>query len=194
MWPWEHFSVSYIGYSLAVRGIRRRPPTAAEGYALLFGALFPDIIDKPASWLFNVFPSGVSVTHSVFIAVPLTLAILGITYWIGYADAGAGFSVGYLLHLPQDAVYGTITSGAAPSYRVFLWPVAPQQTSTYGGFLANVRYYFSSYRELLADPQAVWFAAFEFLLLSGAVLLWVIDGAPGWASVRRRLPTQWFPR
>jgi hypothetical protein len=193
MWPWEHLSVSYIVYSMAVRGSRRRPPTATESYALLVGALFPDLVDKPAGWLFHVFPSGISVAHSVFIAVPLSLAILLICHNKGHTGAGTGFGVGYLLHLPQDAVYGTITSGSAPTYRVFLWPIAPQQTDTYGGFVANVQHYFSSYQTLLADPNAIWFVVFELLLLSMALLLWIIDGAPGWNIVRRQLPTQWFP-
>ncbi|WP_396276125.1 metal-dependent hydrolase [Haloarcula sp. 1CSR25-25] len=193
MWPWEHLSVSYIAYSIAVRGSRRRAPSPTESYALLVGALFPDLVDKPAGWYFHVFPSGVSVAHSVFIAVPLSLTILLVCRYWDYPGVGTGFGVGYLLHLPQDAVYGTITSGSSPTYRVFLWPVAPLQSDTYGGFLANVRHYFGSYRELLADPNAVWFVGFEILLLSVAVFLWFVDGAPGWKVVRGQLPTRWLP-
>lgn len=194
MWPWEHFSVSYLSYSVAVRATRRRPPNAVEGYALLFGALFPDLIDKPASWLFQIFPSGVSVAHSIFVAVPFTILVLLVSRRLGRTEFGTGFGVAYLLHLPQDAVYGTITSGSAPAYRVFLWPIAPKQTSSYGGFLANVRHYFGQYQALLADPWTVWFVLFEVLLLSAALSLWIADGAPGWNTVSKRLPTKWLAR
>lgn len=191
MWPWEHFAVGYLVYSLAVRLLRQRTPSGVEFAAVLFGSQFADLVDKPASWLFHVFPSGVSVAHSVFVAVPLTAGIALVCRRVGYSEVGAAFGVSYLLHLPSDALYGTVTRGAPPSYRVFLWPVAPKSTSVPGGFLTNVGYLFDGYRTLLlTDPQTAWFLVFEVVLVSATVLLWLADGTPGLAVVDDRLRAQ----
>lgn len=76
MWPWEHLAVGYIGYSLSVRLAGRGVPRPRPVVALAVGTQFPDLVDKPLSWTLGVLPSGHSLAHSLFAALPLaTLAV-----------------------------------------------------------------------------------------------------------------------
>lgn len=186
MFPWEHLALGYLVYSLSARVLGFRPPDRAALFAVLLGSQFPDLVDKPASWLFNVFPSGVSVAHSVFVAVTLTLAVVVVAARYDRTDIGLAFGTGYLLHLPADAAYRTIVRGLPPDYRVFLWPVAPKHPEPPGGFLVNVEYYISNYPELFDTVNGVRFLGFEALLLGGALLLWIADGMPGIPQCDRR--------
>jgi hypothetical protein len=162
-----------------------------DAYAVLVGSQFPDLIDKPGSWLFDILPSGVSLAHSVFIAVPVTTLVIIESRRRNQTAAGLAFSTGYLSHLPSDALYGTIARGSPPSYRVFLWPIAPKTTSSPGGFLTNVRYYFDMYQSMRNHPNVVWFVVFEVLFLSTAIVLWIADGKPGIGLLRDRFWSKW---
>ena len=178
MWPWEHIAVGYIVFSLGIRILQRRLPRNSECFAVVLGSLFPDLIDKPLGWLFQVL-TGVSLAHSVFFAVPFSLTAVWIAHRFGAAAAGTAFTTGYLFHLLGDALFNTISKGQEPAYRVFLWPVAPMETNPPGNFLYSVQYYFENYRALLADPNNVLFLVFELTLLMTALSLWVADGRPG---------------
>jgi len=186
MFPWEHFAVGYVAYSLSARVLGYRAPSLGVLLAVLFGSQFPDLVDKPASWLFGVFPTGVSVAHSVFVAVTLVAVVVAVTKRVGRANVGAAFGVGYLLHLPADAVHRTIVRGLQPDFRVFLWPIASKQPSPPEGFLASVEFYLSNYPALLASPNTLRFIGFEVALLGTALLLWISDGAPGIPRARTR--------
>jgi hypothetical protein len=191
MWPWEHFAAGYIAYSLSSRILGDRVPTHLDASAVLVGSQFPDLIDKPGSWLFGLLPSGVSLAHSVFVSVPVTIFVIIESRRRNQTAAGLAFSTGYLSHLPGDALYGTITRGAPPSYRVFLWPIAPKTTNPPGGFLTNVRYYLDIYQSMRNHPNVVWFVVFEVLFLSTAFLLWIADGKPGVALLRDQFRDRW---
>ncbi|MFC6964015.1 hypothetical protein ACFQL7_23110 [Halocatena marina] len=54
MWPWSHAAVGYLCYSIGTRLVGRRPTTGPT-VAVLFGALLPDLVDKPLSWVFGQF-------------------------------------------------------------------------------------------------------------------------------------------
>jgi len=179
MFPWEHFAVGYVLYSLSVRVFSLQPPDWAALLAVLFGSQFPDLVDKPASWLFNVFPSGVSVAHSVFVATTLTVVAIAVAKYHGRADVGFAFGTGYLLHLPADAAFRTIVHGLPPDPRVFLWPIAPKYPDPPGEFVVNIKHYISQYPELFTTAEGLRFLGFEVTLLSGAFVLWLLDGAPG---------------
>ncbi len=178
MWPWEHVAVAYVIFSLTVNALTGSAPRNGECLAVVAGSLFPDLIDKPLGWAFGVVPS-VSLAHSVFVAVPCSLVVVASGYLTGRLLCAFGFSTGYLLHLPGDALFSTITRGHAPVWELLLWPVASPPVDPPGDFVYNVWFYFDNYRVLLVDPNNAWFLAFELALLGTAVALWVADGMPG---------------
>jgi hypothetical protein len=177
MWPWEHFAVGYIAYSLLCRA-RGRDPNAGEVVALAVGTQFPDIVDKPLGWGTTLLPSGTSLAHSVFVAVPLSVAIVFLARRHERRRLGVAFGIGYLLHLPADVLYGAMLRGEVVVAKV-LWPLvtgaAMEPTSLVGRTF-----------ELAGETAAVATATggyplilFEICLLSAAMSLWWSDGLPG---------------
>lgn len=181
MWPWEHAAVGYLAFSVGVRAWGRRPPTRDETLVLLVGTQFPDLVDKPLAWALAVFPSGTSVAHSVFVATLVSLALWLAANRVGRSSLVVAFAVGYLLHLPCDALYATVTSGASPSFGAFVWPLGPQpaQQASASGLVETTLYYLERYRRFLSTPRAVWYLLAETLLIGSAVVLWAVDGFPG---------------
>ncbi|UPW00392.1 metal-dependent hydrolase [Halorussus gelatinilyticus] len=187
MWPWEHLAVGYLGYSLAVRLAGRGAPRPWPVVALAVGTQFPDLVDKPLAWTFGVLPSGHSLAHSLFAALPL--AALAATVGValdrrrdgdapGASRVGAAFAFGYLSHLPSDAFYPLLVGGEA-NYDFLLWPVVPVSSPETGvGFAEMLRTLFSRYVERLARGEVSPYLAVELGLLSAVVALWVADGLP----------------
>ena len=178
MWPWEHVVVGYLAYSLFARTYYRQSPDALETIAVVFASLLPDLIDKPLAWEYGVFESGYALGHSVFFAVPLSLAVGLLARRVGRDRAGVAFGLGYLLHLPADVIPIYVRRGEWPIERV-LWPVrsAPPDRGSAGfreQFLAMVGEY---QRDLLAGELS----SVEWVglgLVAFTTLLWLADGAP----------------
>jgi hypothetical protein len=185
MWPWEHAAVAYLAYSLSVRAATGSPPREWPVLALLFGSQFPDLIDKPAEWVFGVLPS-TGVAHSVFTAIPLTLVLLAVGYRRGWLGVAAGFSVGYLLHLPGD-VYYDVVLGTEPSYHKVLWPLVPGDVQSNVDLLALLTRFFDRYAEFILSPAGVPYLLAEIALVGGALVFWLLDGRPGLGVLRRLL-------
>jgi hypothetical protein len=192
MWPWEHLAVGYLAYSLLVRLVRGHPPRGRLTIAALaLGTQFPDLVDKPLAWFFHVLPSGTSLAHSVFVAVPLVTLLVGVTWWLGRPSVGAAFGTGYLLHLPADVLY-VLFYGSDLNWRVLMWPLYTSNSQQFG-FFGNIVYYFGNYTSLVTSETAAAIVVFELVLVGGALLLWVLDGVPGVRShepSRRRRPSQ----
>jgi hypothetical protein len=191
MWPWEHLAVGYVLVSLAARarGVRIDDATL---YALAVGTQFPDLVDKPLAWTFEVLPSGTTLAHSVFFAVPLSAVVVAVARNARdgrWRRPGAAFVLGYLAHLPGDMLYGTVTTGRAPSVGVVLWPLVEKTGTGSGGFLTHVVHFLARYRQFLASGsgEAVGYLLGEVLLLSAAGILWVADGTPGVRFLRNRV-------
>ncbi|MFC7198031.1 metal-dependent hydrolase [Halospeciosus flavus] len=183
MWPWEHLAVGYVAVSILFRWHGRRVG-ALDAVAVGVGAAFPDLVDKPLAWAFDVLPSGTSVAHSVFVAVPLAVAVWFVAARRDRRSVGAAFAVSYLLHLPSDALYGPLTDGGF-SIRAFLWPFVVGSGEGSGGFAGTVAHYFLAYLQFLGTPEAVEYLVFELFLLGTATVLWVADGAPPLDAVQR---------
>lgn len=180
MWPWEHVAVGYLAYSIMTRAWTRRPPRDAAAVAAVgFGALFPDLVDKPLAWTFGVLPSGTSLGHSVVLALPLTAALALLTWHLGRPTVGVAFAIGYFLHLPSDALYGALVLGAPVTPGSFAWPLAPAAPIERPGFGSNFWHYFERYLAFLTGPDGVRYLVAELLLMGGALGLWLRDGAPG---------------
>lgn len=189
MWPWEHVVVAYLVYSLGRRAVTGSPPRDWEAVLVAFGAVLPDLIDKPLAWQFGVFPSGSALAHSVFFAVPLSVLVVIVAARRNQLDLGIAFAVGYLSHLPADVIPTYLRTGELPIWRV-LWPVMdPPSTSAHGSFIAGVWNYYQGYLMNLTSGEPSLYVLVNLALTVFAITLWVIDGAPGLALAKR-----WIPR
>ena len=181
MWPWEHLALGYLVYSLGVGLLASHRPTASETWALALGTQFPDLVDKPLAWTFEVLPSGVSLAHSVFVAIPLSVAVVLGSRRAGVTAVGAAFAVGYLSHLPADVFY-PLALGRPAKPRVLLWPLVDTGSPVASGILGNFRIYFESYAHRLTTSEGAVYLAAELGLLLAAFGRWVADGTPGLPS------------
>lgn len=181
MMPWEHVIVGYIGYSLLVHAVRRRPPTSPEALVVAFAALFPDLIDKPLAWGLGVFTSGYGIAHSIFLAVPLGLAIGWLAWASGRPWLGGAFAAGHLLHLAGDLASKYIVDGELVLARV-LWPVRTTGDGYETGFLGEFWLNLAGYGSWLVNevvsgnPDPYLYVILAIGL--GGTLLWVYDGMP----------------
>ena len=122
MWPWEHLAFGYLLFSVIGHLRPRFDPDDRAAVALLVFTQFPDLVDKPLAWVLGVFPSGQSVAHSVFVAVPVAAAALVVGGRSGRAVGGLAVAVGYLSHLIGDLAYPVLTGGRL-RFDPVLWPV-----------------------------------------------------------------------
>ena len=212
MWPWEHVAFAYVLYSLSVRAwhrslaVRRNHVPSIRGrnrtpaprsrrdsldgaavFALAFGGIFPDAVDKPLAWTVGLFDSGYAVAHSL-VALPLLAAAALVAFRrIDRTPLGVAFLVGHVSHLVGDVIY-PVVEGDPLAVSAVLWPfVRSSGTEASAGFLRQFARYFTSwYGQLRAlDPGPL--LAFEAGLALLVVALWVADGAPGVAEIRSLL-------
>lgn len=187
MWPWGHAAFGYVLYSLGSRTVRRRPPKGASVWVLLFMTQFPDLVDKPMSWVFHLFPQGDSVAHSIFVAVPLALAVFALAVHYDRSDVGAAVVVGWWSHLVGD-VLAALLYGYGWDFAVMrvLWPVvtfppyAEQRVA-----LDRVLHYFHEFVQMLSTEQLAGVLLVYFGPFVLAFVLWLVDGAPGLEPLRR---------
>lgn len=183
--PWGHAAFGYVLYSLGRRLATGEPPSGPGVLlAVLFGTQLPDLVDKTLSWGLGLFPQGYSIAHSVFVAVPIGLLVLSVTN-SGRRDIGVAFTLGYWSHLLGDAILAVPKLGVSPSDRLF-WPLVTlppyeEETSLIERVGRIVGEFFGG--PLTAD-HLVFLAIYSlpYLLVFG---LWIADGAPGVAHVRR---------
>jgi hypothetical protein len=185
VWPWEHLAIGYVAASLLFRGTAR-PLTSETFLVLAVATQFPDLVDKPLAWAVGVLPSGTTLAHSIFFAIPLCLAVIALTRYYRRGRLGVVFAVGYLLHLPGDILYGTVTTGQAPAVDAVLWPIVPTGPADTLGLLEKVLYFWGQYEQFLTSSQAVGYLVFEATLLGVAFVLWRYDGYPGVSLLRTR--------
>lgn len=181
MMPWEHAIIGYIGYSILVRLVYRAPPTAVETAVVVFASLFPDLIDKPLAWQFNLFLSGHAVAHSIFAAVLVSAAVLWLAWRRGRSRIGIAFGVGYLLHLFGDVFPHYLRTGTLPLHRV-LWPIRHEGSGYETGFLGELRENLAAYGRWIGEQLASGTPDPFLLVLFGisgfGLLLWIADGMP----------------
>lgn len=187
MWPWEHVAVGYLLYSAYVRLRHGSNPTVWPALAVAVGALFPDIVDKPLAWAFAVFPSGVSVAHSVFTVATLSAVVVFLGGRFGHRATATAFSVSYAAHVPADALYQLVV-GNPLRLEAYVWPLVVIQGSAGGGFLDNVLYYAVRFLVFLSTPRGLLFLSLEVALLGTTLLVWIADDCPGSGVLRLRQP------
>lgn len=183
MWPWEHFAVAYVSFSLYGRLSGRWQVDDTSVLVLGLATLLPDVIDKPLAWVLTVMPDGTTVAHSVFVAVPLAVTVYWRSVLRDRPDVGVAFAIGYLGHLVGDILYPALRGGT-PAYTKVLWPVFTKRGSS-GPVLERVGGYSREYLSYLLGPEGRWYLAMELLLVAGTVALWFADGRPGTRWVTR---------
>lgn len=183
MWPWEHLALGYLLLSLYVHIRHRRAPGEHATLALAFGTQFPDLVDKPLAWGLGVLPAGV-LAHSIFVAMPVVAVVATIAWRRGVPGVGTAFGIGYLSHLPADAIYGVVL-GRQPDFTSMFWPVTNPGPGVETGILSNATFYFTEYAVFITSPEGVFLLALEFALLGGATGVWWYDGVPGVAVLER---------
>jgi hypothetical protein len=183
MFPWEHLAFGYLLYSGLVRLATGGPPRDAAVLWLAVGTQFPDLVDKPLAWSFDVLTSGVLV-HAIPVAVPAVVVLLVVARATGRTRVAAGFAVGWLSHIAADVLY-PLMLGNSPAFGVFLWPFVTRPAGIDRTFTENLVRYLGRYLDHLTAAEAATFLAAELALLGGALVVWHWDGRPGAAPVRR---------
>lgn len=183
MWPWSHAAVGYLCYSLGTRLVGRRP-TAGPTFAAVFGALLPDLVDKPLSWLVGLFPQGYAVAHSVLVAVPLGIGAVVLARQRDRRSLGIAFVVGYWSHLLGDVGFGLWQASRHAFGRV-LWPIVTLPAYERPLFV-RLSEYVSVFTGFQSTNDAM------IVLLGTAMVfvtigVWMFDGQPGLAPIRRVL-------
>lgn len=188
MWPWEHVAVGYLACSLGGRALGSPPPRAVDLLAVVVGTQLPDLVDKPLSWGLGLFPSGFAVGHSVVLAVPLGLAVLALGARRGRLRVGAAFVVGYWSHLVSDSL-NPLRQGEPADVGRVLWPVATASSYERDLGLGRGLAYLGEFVAGLSSmsPESLFVQVLALPLAT--LLLWLHDGAPGWASTVRAVRT-----
>lgn len=187
MFPWGHLAFGYLLFSPAVRLVRRRAPRGLAVLALAFGTQLPDLVDKPLSWVFHVTPTGYSVAHSVFVAVPVAAVVAAALTARGRGEVGVGFAVGYLSHLAGDVLLAVALRQPYTVERV-LWPLVtlPGYASEPSA-LDRTLTYIVEWMAFLLSSESLLLPAVYLGPLVAAVVLWLVDGAPGVPRPETRL-------
>lgn len=186
MWPWGHLAFGYVLYSIYTHLWNRKAPSGRLVLVLAFSTQLPDLVDKPLSWTFDIFPSGYSIAHSIFVAIPVTIGLLGATWYINRSEIGIAFGIGYGSHLFSDLLVAILTSGATVG-RV-LWPLITQppyeQTLS---FSQRIIYYLVRYSISILRGENLMIFLIQFTFVFAALSLWAYDGFPGFNEIRRIL-------
>ncbi|TKX61873.1 metal-dependent hydrolase [Halorubrum sp. GN12_10-3_MGM] len=119
MFPLEHFLVALLPI-LAYALIRNRQlPSKGLLFAVFLGSQFPDLIDKPLAYWVGILPSGRVFTHSLPIAIPIAVIVLGYGWRTDRLQIAGGFVAAYLFHLLGDT-YRVLLTGQIPP--MLVWP------------------------------------------------------------------------
>ncbi|RQH03202.1 metal-dependent hydrolase [Natrarchaeobius oligotrophus] len=183
MWPWGHLAVAYLLYTAYTHRRFDRPPLALPAVALAIGSQFPDLIDKPLAWTFDVLPGGRTLGHSLAFAAVLTLVVYVFATRFEYRRVGFAFVVGHVSHLLAD-VPPTVLTGDLSGTEFLLWPFVDQPADEpVDGILEAFLSYYAM------GPYEV----FQLGLFVVAALVWYRDGAPGLGYVSAALDRRASP-
>lgn len=162
MWPIGHIGIAYLLYAAATRLRFDEIPTPGPTVALLVGALFPDLVDKPLAWYLNVLPTGRTLAHSLLVLVPLCLAVYLVARYYDRAEYGFAFGLGAISHTLIDAAPVLWNDEATANF--LLWPLIPVETYGEEGSPSVIELFMNS----LSDPYFL----SEFVFLGLALMLW----------------------
>jgi len=173
MQPIVHPVVGYICYAIYTRLSDGNRPEAEPTIMVIFAATLPDLIDQPL-WLLGITPVGRTFAHSLFGAVFCIGIAALIAHHYGRRDLGVAFAIGYLSHIAADIPWH-VMAGDYHELGFLLWPVT--EMPAYSGVktvgsIGGV------------EITTLWFEAAIFLF---GVVLWWVDGRPGFELLRRHI-------
>lgn len=168
MWPPGHVAIAYLLYRAYV-GVRPDvEPSGVPVLVLLFGSLFPDLVDKPLAWYLGAIPTGRTLAHSLLLLVPLSIAVYLLARRYGRDEYGIAFAIGALSHSLVDALPALWDPETDAAF--LLWPLLPVESYETGPPTVTA---------LLLDSLSEPYFLLEFVLLAVALALWRRDGYPG---------------
>lgn len=176
MWPIGHVAVAYLLYWAYERLAATERADLPTLLVLIFGGLFPDLVDKPLSWYLNVLPTGRTLAHSLLVLVPLCLLVYGLCRHYDRESWGIAFAIGSLSHALVDAAPVLWDPDASAGF--LLWPLIPVEP--YADSAPTVR-------ALLLDSLTDPYFLLEFVLFGVALLIWASEGYPGYQAAKNRL-------
>ncbi|WP_380679199.1 metal-dependent hydrolase [Salinigranum sp. GCM10025319] len=100
--PHIHLLIAVVPVILYVLLRYRALPSLALVYVAFFGSQFPDLVDKPLATELLLIPNGRMFTHSLMIAVPVSIGVILFVRRRGYLREGAAFVFAYLSHIVAD--------------------------------------------------------------------------------------------
>ena len=142
-----HITVTYA----AGKSLGKWFPALSYTALLLFGALLPDLIDKPLSLVLGFLSRGLA--HSIIIQAVLFVAIFAL--FQKYRERAVPVLIGVLFHLAEDFVPAAI----------LLWPLlGPLPAEIHTSFIEKIINYYvymvaplSLFIEILSYPLAIYF-------------------------------------
>lgn len=190
MWPWGHAAVGYLLYSVALRATGREPPTDRAAVTVLVATQLPDLVDKPLSWGLGLFPTGYALGHSVFVALPVGVAVLIRGLRSDWGDVATAFVVGYWSHLAGD-VLDPLRRGEAPILERVLWPVVSGQPYEEDLGIGRGLMYIEAFVRAAASMDPLAIVVLYLLLPMTMAGAWLCDGAPGLPYLTRPIRAFW---
>lgn len=190
MWPWGHAAVGYLLYSGGLRLLGHDPPTDRAVPAVLLATQLPDLVDKPLSWGLGLFPTGYALGHSVFVAIPVGVALLAFGVRSERTEVAAAFVVGYWSHLAAD-VLDPLRRGERPLVERVLWPVVSDTPYQEDLGLERGLAYLEAFVAAAGSMDPLSLLLFYLLLPLATAAVWLLDGAPGLPLITRPVRTAW---
>lgn len=169
MWPLGHVAVAYLCYTLSTRWRLNAPPDGLAVVVLAFGAVVPDLVDKPLSWYAGALPTGRTLAHSLVFLIPLCIGLYLLARRYDRGELSIAFAIGSISHALVDALPALWRADSSAGF--LLWPLIPVEpyedaAPSVIGLLVNS----------LTSP---WFHL-EFVLAGIALYVWwTRDGRPG---------------
>lgn len=166
--------VAYVVYSTYRRLQYGSPPGDGATPVFLVAALLPDLVDKLLASQLSVLRIRRSLAHSLL----LVLVVLAVARACGIPEFGMALGVGYLSHLPADAIYPAIIPGVKVDKGYPVWPFAFAEPSEMVDLLARTLE-LDGYLSAFVSGSTGW----RFSLLEGALTtvsrrLWLVDCRP----------------
>ena len=177
MYPLGHLAAGYVAYSLVTKFTTRRSPGEGEVLAVLFGTQFPDLVDKPLAWWFHLLPSGRTLAHSVYVTAAVLIVVGYVAIRLDREPLAQAFGFGYVSHLVGDSVYAldALDTLNTDAISFLAWPLT-------NPIVYVVDWHAGPYLQATAlTPTFGWELVFGTVVCA----LWLIDGRPGLAPVRK---------
>ena len=168
-----HIAIAYLLFLLYDRGRHYESQNEWVLVILIFGSLFPDLLDKPLAWYIGVLPTGRSLAHSLLFLIPLCVLVYLLARHRGFVVGGVAFAIGAISHTLVDALPVLWDPDASAAFLLYpVWDVGTYENGspTVLGLLQDSLY----------DP---YFLA-EFVLLAIAMYYWYTRGKPGISLAR----------